>query len=455
MSIRSCRATEIDWRDESEVDSNQRPRKKYRDTELTQSLMKRFVCALTLCAAAASAADLPPLVFPEGVGVNIHFVRGHQRDLDMIRDAGFKFIRMDFGWSAIEKKKGEYNWSDYDELTANLEKRGIRPIYILDYGNALYEEKMGSTNPITKKQVFEVASPQHPESVAAFARWAAAAAKHFKGKRVVWEIWNEPNISFWKPKPNADQYATLALATAKAVREADPDATIIGPASSEFPWPFLETFLKSGVLEYIDAVSVHPYRSRRKPPETAAADYAKLRKFIEQYAPNDTKRKTPIISGEWGYSSNTKNISVQTQAVFLARQQIANVMNGIPISIWYDWKNDGKDPNENEHNFGTVDYDLTPKPAYIAAQTLTRELNGFHIAHPVKTTSTNDVILLLANGGGATKMVAWTSGKEHTVKIDAPFRATKAVDILGKPIELDEKSTIPLSFAPVYVTLEK
>jgi hypothetical protein len=43
---------------------------------------------------------------------------------------------------------------------------------------------------------------------------------------------NEPNISFWKPKPDVQQYSTLALATAKAVREADPNATIIGPATS-------------------------------------------------------------------------------------------------------------------------------------------------------------------------------------------------------------------------------
>ena len=55
---------------------------------------------------------------------------------------------------------------------------------------------------------------------------------------------------------------------AKAIREADPQATLIGPASSGFPWEFLETFLKSGVLEYLDGVSVHPYRS----PQPAARD---------------------------------------------------------------------------------------------------------------------------------------------------------------------------------------
>jgi len=198
-------------------------------TAALNQVMRTVKCILLSClgVVAAQAADLPELVLPQGVGVNIHFTRGHERDLDLIAAAGFKFIRMDFGWGGIERKKGEFIWSAYDELTANLHKRGLRAIYILDYSNPLYEETVVSKNPITAKEHNDLASPQHPESVAAFARWAGAAAKHFKGHRVIWEIWNEPNISFWKPKPDVTQYAALALATAKALREADPNATIL------------------------------------------------------------------------------------------------------------------------------------------------------------------------------------------------------------------------------------
>ena len=39
-------------------------------------------------------------------GVNIHFVTGHEKDLDLIAAAGFKFIRMDFGWQGTERVKG-------------------------------------------------------------------------------------------------------------------------------------------------------------------------------------------------------------------------------------------------------------------------------------------------------------------------------------------------------------
>src|SRR5437660_11906579 len=104
---------------------------------------------LLLSAGPAAAAELPEPVLPQGVGVNIHFTRGHGKDLDRIAAAGFKVVRMDFSWGGTETKKGVYDWSAYDELTADLEKRGLRPLYILDYSNALYEEAVTSATRIT------------------------------------------------------------------------------------------------------------------------------------------------------------------------------------------------------------------------------------------------------------------------------------------------------------------
>ena len=288
----------------------------------------KFVVPSLLISTIVLASEIPEPVIPAGVGVNIHFVRGHENDLDMIAAAGFKFIRMDFGWGGIERKKGQYDWSAYDELTANLDKRGIRALYILDYSNPLYEGAAETTNAITHKPQRETMSPQHPESVEAFAKWAAAAAVHYKGRHVIWEIWNEPNIFFWKPKPDVKQYTALALATAKAIRAADPNATIIGPASSEFPWTFLEEFLKSDILQYLDAVSVHPYRGRGKPPETAAKEYKELRALVDRYQSmnTDKRRHIPIISGEWGYSSHAKGVSLETQGDFIVRQQLSNLL---------------------------------------------------------------------------------------------------------------------------------
>src|SRR2546422_11348684 len=86
------------------------------------------------------AGEIPDPAIPSGVGVNIHFVTGHEKDLELIAKAEFRFIRMDFGWSATESKKGEYHWGEYEELLANLDQRGLRAVFILDYSNPLYEE---------------------------------------------------------------------------------------------------------------------------------------------------------------------------------------------------------------------------------------------------------------------------------------------------------------------------
>jgi beta-xylosidase len=396
--------------------------------------MKKLLLLFAL-GVSVSAAGLPELRLPGTVGVNIHFTRGHERDLELIQAAGIRVVRMDFVWASIERSKGQYDWSAYDELTASLIERGIRPYYILDYSNGLYEETVATINPVTGKEQRDVASPQRPESVAAFARWAAAAVERFKGRGIVWEIWNEPNITFWKPKPDVQQYIALALAACKAIRAADPEALVVGPATSELPLPFLDQFFASGILARLDAVSVHPYRNYSKGPETALEEYKKLRELIEKYAP-EGKKQMPILSGEWGYASHTKGVSLEVQANFLVRQQLVNLHAGIPVSIWYDWKNDGPNPAEREDNFGTVSHNLEPKPAYLALQRMTRELDGFSVVRRLETENPNAWALLLADRSGKQKLAAWSAA--------GPLKAQVTPEI-----------ALDLTPAPLYVSLER
>ena len=165
----------------------------------------------------------------------------------------------------------------------------------------------------------------------------------------------------------------------------------------------------------------------------------------------------PIVSGEWGYSTFTnKGVSLETQAAFLARQQLANLHAGVPISIWYDWKDDGTDLAEREDNFGTVTHDLKPKPAYVALQTLTRELSGYRIEKRLTTDGTNDFVLLLSKGA-ARKLAAWTTGEAHPVTIDGlNSRMASAVSGDGKnsAVKLNQGTlSLTLTGAPQYVTL--
>lgn len=343
--------------------------------------------------AATAPLGLPGPTIPDGLGVNIHFRGEPARDIDMLAAAGFRFIRMDFAWHLIERERGVYDFTAYDQLTDGLARRGLRPLYILDYSNPLYEEER---------------SVQTEAGRQAFARFAAAGAARYRGRGVVWELWNEPNGSFWRPQPAIDGYMALAKVALPAVRRADPAAVCIAPACAGIDRSFLQGCAQRGLFDLVDGVSVHPYR--QAPPETAAADYAWLRGLIDSYRPG-----LPIVSGEWGYSSAWSGFDVGRQGQYLPRELLTNLSLGIPLAIWYDWHDDGPDPKEPEHHFGTVTLDYRPKPAYLAMQRLTRALSGLHFVK--RLGSAPDDYRLLFTDGNRSVLAVWTTGADHEAEV--------------------------------------
>lgn len=370
-----------------------------------------FLIGSFLCSSIIQAS-LPDLVIPEGLGVNIHFT-GEPRDLDLIAEGGFKYIRMDFGWGGIEREKGKYDFigTGYDALTEGCIKRGIRILYILDYSNKLYEPDR---------------SVRTKEGRKAFAEYAAISAKRYSGKGILWEVWNEPNLKmFWNPQPSVDDYCALVEALSPGVKAADPSGMLVAPATSGIPMEWLEECFKKGLLKWIDAITVHPYRPHN--PETVMGDYAKLRELIKKYAPQG--KEIPVISGEWGYSLinwDKKPLSEEQQAQYLVRMYLINLYQNIPVNIWYDWKDDGLDPNEREHHFGTVTNDLKPKMAYLAAKTLAHNLKGYSIDKRIELADEKDFVFNLKNENYKA-IVLWTSGQDHEVKL--PIQAGKGVII--------------------------
>ncbi len=378
------------------------------------------MCVSAAPMALAERAKLPELAVPGALGVNIHFTDPKPGEMEMLAKAGFKWVRMDFSWGGTERKKGEYDFSAYERLLKALEPHGIRAIFILDYGNRLYDGGV---------------SPNSDEGRAAMAKWAATAVTHFKGKGVVWEMWNEPNIFFWKPKPNVLDYAKLALTVGKAIRQSEPDELYVGAATSEIDLGFLETCFKAGLLEFWDAVSVHPYR--QKDPETVCEEYRKLRLLIAQYAPKG--KAIPILSGEWGYSGAWNKFEEERQGKYLPREFLVNLYNEVPISIWYDWHDDGVDPKEAEHHFGTVHNPYlkgqTPvyeaKAGYKAMEALTSQLGGFAFSKRIALESGDDYCFLFSRNDEV-RLAVWTTKAAHDVNIPASTGKFKVTDYLGR-----------------------
>lgn len=347
-------------------------------------------------------------VIPEGFGVNIHFTDPNPGELNMLSGAGFRWVRMDFKWDATEKERGRYDFSAYDRLMTELDAHGVRALFILDYGNPLYDNG---------------APPRNETTRTAFVHWAVAAAKHFAGRGILWEVYNEPNHSlFWPPKPDVQEYIALAMTVGRAFRASVPQEKLIGPATAEIDFDFVEACLKAGLLEYWSAVSIHPYR--RSDPETAAADYCRLRELIRLHTPA-RKKELPIISSEWGYSAAWPRENAERQGELLARTWLTNLANGVSLSIWYDWRDDGSDANEPEHHFGLVAnryyegresvYDQ--KPAYLAARTLSTFFKGYRFERRLPVGAADDHVLVFRKGNELRFAVWTTANASKGVKI--------------------------------------
>ena len=241
--------------------------------------------------------------------------------------------------------------------------------------------------------------------------------------------------------------------TARAIREVDAEATILAPNFGNRG--FLRECFERGMLEHIDVVSVHPYRSRN--PETVLPEYVELRNLIQEFSPD---REIPIVSGEWGYSVHKYGdvqITEHMQAQYLAREFLVNLMAKIRVSIWYDWKNDGTDPGEREHNFGTVNFDLEPKEAHKAAQTLTSMLYGLRFEKRIESERENDYILQFGNDE-KTVLAAWTTGDAHHVSFNSFNINTQATTMLGTKLDIikeENKIVFPVSQDPIYLNVIK
>jgi polysaccharide biosynthesis protein PslG len=371
-------------------------------------MVVRLLIAASLgCAATAEApvrgARLVRLLgggaVPDGLGVNVHFTESHLEELRRIQSFGFRVVRTDLLWADVERERGAYDWRRYDALVADLRTADLIPLLILAYSNPLYARRLEGRPRNSPSLAY--AAPREGEARGGFMRFARAAAERY-GADVIWEIWNEPNLNFGQPVDPIG-YVGFAMEACKQIREAVPAASVIGPAASGFSWSLLQRLIPADTAGCIDGISVHPYRDAQ--PESVLSDWANL---IDIAKCADRKPCPTIVSSEWGYSVTGGTWTAERQADFVMRLYLLNLLAGVPLSILYDWQDDGPDPHNKEANFGIVDRFGQPKPVYRALGQLLWELKGLTLMGRVDT-EWHDTFILAFGEKTLRKLVGWTS----------------------------------------------
>ncbi len=391
---------------------------------VSKALVRRFAWLLLIVGLSSAADAQTPergvrlaRVFaggavPGGLGMNIHFTDGHRADLQRIHAMGFRVVRMDLLWELVERERGTYDWSHYDALVSDLGAANLIPLLILDYANPIYVPGLdaSSSKPSPAYAALTAGEPR-----AGFLRFIGAAAARY-GRDVVWEIWNEPDLNFGQPV-DTDGYVGLAMAACQQLRRATPDASVIGPAASSFAWPLLRQFVAADRAGCFDAISVHPYRDG--PPESALQDWASLFDAADCAG----RPSCPaLVSSEWGYSVTGGAATAERQADYVTRAYLSNLLAGVPLSIVYDWQNDGTDPDDKEANFGVVDHSGGVKPAGLALGRLVEQLNGLTLLGRVETPDRNVFVVAFGTGRTVRKLVGW-SGDSAVVDASLPAHA--------------------------------
>ncbi|GMO64601.1 MAG: hypothetical protein Ta2A_12270 [Treponemataceae bacterium] len=165
----------------------------------------------------------------------------------LMDELGIVWVRNDFRWSRVEPQQGVWDFSRYDRMVEDNIASGRKMLSTLGFDTRWLHKNGNREDYIS------------PEELPYFLDYVEKVVTRYKGKVDAWEIWNEPNVSvrFWKG-PAKDFYA-LSKATAKKIRECDPNAKIIAGSFFRVPTVFIKNMFASGALDDIDGIAFHPY----------------------------------------------------------------------------------------------------------------------------------------------------------------------------------------------------
>ena len=249
----------------------------------------------------------------------------------LLAGLGVKHARFFSGWAKTEQEKRKYDFTWLDPQIRECAAMGVKPWVCISYGNPVWgsDFRLG----MRVKQVTD-----NPEAFAAWIRYVKALVTRYKDVVDEWEVWNEPF-------DQDEEYATLYLETAKAVRSVQPEAKLFCTAVG-FPKGYvavIEKLRAANAPDLVDRFICHPYVPN---PD---ATYEKgegpcvwqpalrLRELVKSYSP-----RYDILQGEVGCPSQLEfahalaNIewTEYAQAKWDLRRAIGDRVRDIPSNLF-------------------------------------------------------------------------------------------------------------------------
>ncbi|MFQ5459945.1 MAG: hypothetical protein ACE5EL_04050 [Anaerolineae bacterium] len=196
-----------------------------------------------------------------------------ERDMLLVKEMGFRWIKQGVGWRDVEAAKGEYDWSRVDFIVDTMARYGGLELLARIDHQPTWSRADGCTSS---------GPPDDPQDLADF---AGAMAGRYAGRIRAYEIWNEPNLAreWCGATPDPAAYAQLLGAAYGAIKAADPSALVIsaglaptgtGPPAAVPDEEYLRRMYQAmgGTgAGYFDMLGLHA-PGYAAPPETSPAE---------------------------------------------------------------------------------------------------------------------------------------------------------------------------------------
>lgn len=339
---------------------------------LRQALVLLALGALLAPGAARAAAP----------GINIGYVEASRGQVERAARTGADYARLFVLWSDFQpsgpgQSIAGSRLAEYDAAVRRLRAAKVKPILVVVGAPAWAN---GSSD--------RLVPPAEPSG---YARFAGALARHFRGRVVAYEIWNEEDEAvFWHAPVDPARYAGLLRASYSAVRDGDPAAKVlVGPLTGN-NYGFLAALYGAGIRGHFDAVAVHtdtacldrgPERFYRDPGGAVGRfTFLGYRSVHAVMAAHGDGAK-PIWMTELGWSSTSgatcergawaglkpSGVSAAAQAGHLrAAFHCLARDRYVQVAAWFTLQDDpAQDPDELRH-YGLLDARGAPKPAWSA-----------------------------------------------------------------------------------------
>jgi len=325
-----------------------------------------------------------------------------ERQMQMISEAGFKWIRQEFAWADIEiSAKGDFvdrrndpqgvdAWNKYDNIVDLAQKYDVQIM-----------ARLTSPPEWTRQDGQARGAFAPPDHVADYADFVEAVLRRYKGKLRFLQIWNEPNLTpEWGDCPTCGvdpaAYTQLLCTAYERAKSVDPNAVIISGAMGQtltlnrFPptggmneFIFLQRMYDASAGKCFDVMSVNAYGLGSGPTDRRlrfnVTNFARPMYLRDVMVKNGDEHK-PIWLAEVGWNAVPNDpkiiqagefgrVTLQQQGEYLVRayQRIREEWPWAGVAFaWFFKPADEHERNQAKYYFRLVDPDFTPLPAYDA-----------------------------------------------------------------------------------------